>query len=100
MSSTSMEMSGSAKSTKETAHKELDEAIAKLRDRARAFARLSPTARADLLRATIPRLVATAPRWVEAALKAKGLTAGQPSASEEMLAGPLPTIRNARLLTR
>jgi acyl-CoA reductase-like NAD-dependent aldehyde dehydrogenase len=95
-----MEMSGSAKSRKETAHNELDEMIAVLRDKARPFARLSPSARADLLRASIARLVEVTPRWVEAAIRAKGLPAGTSSAAEELLAGPLPTIRNARLLIR
>src|SRR5580700_8355110 len=100
MASTSMEMSASAQSRKQSAHKDLDEAIAILRDHARPFARLSPAARADLLRACIPRLAEVAPRWVEAAIRAKGLPAGTPPSSEELLAGPLPVIRNARLLVR
>jgi acyl-CoA reductase-like NAD-dependent aldehyde dehydrogenase len=100
MASTSMEMSASATSRKESPRKDLDEAVAVLRDRARPFARLSVAARADLLRACIPRLAEVAPRWVEAAIRAKGLPAGTPPSSEEMLAGPLPVIRNARLLVR
>ncbi len=100
MASTSMEMSAGAQSGKQSAHGELDESIAVLKDQARPFARLSAAARADLLRACIPRLLEVAPRWVEAAVRAKGLTAGTPQASEEVLAGPIPVMRNARFLAR
>lgn len=100
MASTSMEMSAAAKSRMESPPKELDESIAILRDKARPFARLSAGERAALLRACIPRLAEVAPRWTAAGVAAKGLPAGQPPASEEWLAGPLPTIRNARLLAR
>jgi aldehyde dehydrogenase (NAD(P)+) len=100
MTSTSLEMSAGAPSRKESARADLDESVAILRDRARAFARLSASARAGLLRACIPRIAGVAPRWVEAALRAKGLAAGSPSSSEEILAGPLPVIRNARLLAQ
>jgi aldehyde dehydrogenase (NAD(P)+) len=98
MASSSMEMSASLHSRKESARKDLDEAIGVLRDKARPFARLSAGARAELLRACIGRLGDVAPRWVEAAVRAKGLQAGTPAASEELLAGPLPTIKNARCL--
>ena len=40
------------------------------------------------------------PRWLEAAIRAKGLPAGTSAASEEILAGPIPVMRNARLLAR
>jgi acyl-CoA reductase-like NAD-dependent aldehyde dehydrogenase len=100
MASTSMEMSAAAKSRKDTSHKELDESVAILKDKARAFARLSASERAALLRACIPRLAEVAPRWAAAGIKAKGLPEGSPAAAEEWLAGPLPTIRNARLLAK
>jgi aldehyde dehydrogenase (NAD(P)+) len=93
-----MEMSGGLASKKESAHKEIDESIAILRDKAKPFARLSPASRADLLRSLVPRIASVAPRWVDAALRAKGLPAGTPPSSEELLAGPLPVLRNARLL--
>jgi acyl-CoA reductase-like NAD-dependent aldehyde dehydrogenase len=83
MTSASMEMSGSASSRKESARKDLDDAVSALRDRARPFARLAPRARADLLRACIPRIVEVAPRWAAAAIEAKGLAAGTPASSEE-----------------
>jgi aldehyde dehydrogenase (NAD(P)+) len=100
MASTSMEMSAAAKSRKESPSKELDESIAILKDKARPFARMGAGARAELLRACIPRLVEVASRWTTAGIRAKGLPEGSPSASEEWLAGPLPTIRNARILAR
>jgi acyl-CoA reductase-like NAD-dependent aldehyde dehydrogenase len=100
MTSASMEMSASAQSKKQSGRADLDQAIAVLKDKARPFARLSAAARADLLRACIPRLQEVAPRWVEAAIRAKGLPAGTPTAAEEMLAGVIPTLRNARLLAR
>jgi hypothetical protein len=100
MASTSMEMSASAASRKESGRPDLDESISVLRDHARPFARLSASKRADLLRACLPRIAAVAPRWIEAAIRAKGLPAGTPPSSEELLAGPLPVLRNARLLAR
>lgn len=100
MASTSMEMSAAAKSRKESPTKELDESVAILKDKARTFARLSAAERAALLRACIPRLAEVAPRWAAAGIAAKGLADGTAGAAEEWLAGPLPTIRNARLLAR
>jgi hypothetical protein len=98
MTSTSMEMSAAAKSGKESPRKDLDESIAILRDHAKGFARLGPSERAGLLRACIPRIAEVAPRWAAAGIRAKGLA--EPASAEEWLAGPLPTLRNARLLAR
>ena len=95
-----MDMSAAAKSRTETSNPKLDEAIAVLKDKARPFARLSPVSRAALLRDCIPRIAEVAPRWVAAALRAKGISPDSPASSEEWLAGPLPTIRNARLVAR
>lgn len=92
-----MEMSGSEKSRSESSRPDLDQAVAVLRDKAASFAKLGPSARAYLLRAVIPRIVDVAPRWVEAALRAKGISPDSESASEEWLGGINPTIRNARL---
>jgi aldehyde dehydrogenase (NAD(P)+) len=100
MTSASMEMSATAQSGKACARQELDQAIAVLRDKARPFARLSAAARAELLRACLPRIREVAPRWIAAAAQAKGLPPGTPAASEEALAGVIPVLRNARLLAR
>lgn len=94
-----MEMSAAAKSRKESPRRDLDASIAILKDNARAFARLPASDRAALLRACIPRIAEVAPRWAAAGVEAKGL-GGSPSEAEEWLAGPLPTMRNARLLAR
>jgi acyl-CoA reductase-like NAD-dependent aldehyde dehydrogenase len=98
MTSASMDMSASAKSRSESPTTKLDEAIAVLKDKARPFARLGAAERAQLLRECLPRVHEVSGRWVEAALRAKGLSADQPSSSEEWLGGPLPTLRNIRLL--
>ena len=74
---------------------EIDAALAALRDRARTFARTPPSEKAAVLRACIPRIAEVAPAWAEAGARAKGLA---PEDAEEWLAGPLPTIRMARLL--
>ncbi|APR82257.1 Aldehyde dehydrogenase [Minicystis rosea] len=100
MASTSMEMSAAAKSRKESARQDLDESVAILKDKARVFARLSAAERAALLRSCIPRLAAAAPRWAAAGIEAKGILPGTQTTAEEWLAGPVPTIRNARLLAR
>lgn len=93
-----LEMSGSAKSRSDTATTELDAILAKLRAHAEPFARLSPAARAELLRACMPRVHAEAEAWVRAACAAKGLDFEGPASSEEWLAGPMTTLRNLRLL--
>jgi acyl-CoA reductase-like NAD-dependent aldehyde dehydrogenase len=98
MTSASMDMSASAKSRTESPTSTLDEAIAVLKDKARPFARLGAAERARLLRECIPRVKEVAGRWVDAALQAKGLSAEHPSSSEEWLGGPMPTLRNLRLL--
>lgn len=93
-----MEMSGSARSRVETPHDKLDAELRKLKDNARAFARLSPSQRASLLRECVPRVLAVAEAWVRAGCEAKGLSFDSPAASEEWLAGPMATVRNLRLL--
>ncbi|MBP6832837.1 MAG: aldehyde dehydrogenase family protein [Deltaproteobacteria bacterium] len=96
--SVSLEMSASAHSTADTPTAHLDELLAGLRSKALEFAKVSPSARAALLRACLPAIRAQARPWAEAAIAAKGLDAGRPQASEECLAGPMTTMRNTRLL--
>ncbi len=98
MEHASLEMSASARSQSSTAHDAIDRALQDLVDHASAFAALSPTDRAALLRACMPRVSSVAERWVRAACDAKGLPFDGPSSSEEWLAGPMATIRNLRLL--
>lgn len=79
-----------------TTQLEVDEALHELGNRAQEFAQLSAQDKAGLLRECIPRLLETAPTWVAAGCKAKGLSTAQ--SGEEWLVGPMPTIRMARLL--
>ena len=89
-------MSAPAASAAPSPQADLDRAVAELRDHARELARLPPAQKAALLRQVIPRLIDVAPAWVAEGSKAKGI---DPSTSaEEWLAGPLPVVRNARLL--
>jgi acyl-CoA reductase-like NAD-dependent aldehyde dehydrogenase len=98
MPSASMEMSAGAVSHAATPPGKLDESLAVLRDHAREFARLGPAARAALLRECMPRIVAVARPWFEAAARAKGLPLDEPHSAEEWFGGPITTIRNVRLL--
>ena len=93
---TAASTSAGAQSAATTDRSHLDQAVAVLRERAREFARLTPTAKAQLLRACIPRLVDLAPEWVASGCQAKGV--GAEHAAEEWLAGPMTTVRMMRLL--
>lgn len=93
-----LEMSGSAKSRGATDTSELDAILAKLKRHAEPFARLSPAARAGLLRECMPLVWRNAEDWVRAACEAKGLDFEGPASSEEWLGGPMTTLRNLRLL--
>ncbi len=88
-------MSQSAHSAQPTARAALDAALTTLRDQARPFARLPAAEKAEVLRACIPRLRDAAPAWAAAGARATGLADDD---AEEWLAGPMPTIRMARLL--
>ena len=61
VSSTSLQMSATAASTRTTAQLEVDAAVLAVRDHAREFARLGPAAKAALVRACIPRLLCPNP---------------------------------------
>ncbi len=76
----------------------LDEAVARLRDHARAWARASLREKADLARALLAGTDATAERMVRAACLAKGLPLDQPAAGDEWLAGVYPVLRIFRQL--
>jgi acyl-CoA reductase-like NAD-dependent aldehyde dehydrogenase len=88
--------SAGAQSAATTDRSHLDQAIAVLAERAKEFARLPPAAKAQLLRACIPRLVDLAPEWVATGAHAKALPAEL--SAEEWLAGPMTTVRMMRLL--
>lgn len=94
----SLPMSATAGSTRQTNTAELDQAISALRSQARAFARLSPAEKRDLLVACLPTLLEVAEGWVRAGCEAKGIPFDTPTGGEEWLAGPMTTVRNVRLL--
>ncbi len=89
----SLQMSALATSARSTAQQQLDEAVLFVKDHAREFARLGSAAKAALVRACIPRLLAEAPAWAAEGARVRGADPG-----EEWLTGPGPTIRMFRLL--
>ncbi|RMH42989.1 MAG: aldehyde dehydrogenase family protein [Deltaproteobacteria bacterium] len=90
--SASLEMSARANSALRTDDRDLDAAIAALRDRAREWARLAPRAKAELVRACIPRVLAAGDEWAATGARARGA-----DPAEEWLAGVTPTVRQLRL---
>lgn len=91
-------MSSGVFSKRPTSRADLDAAIGVVSEKAREFARLAPAKKAELLRECAGRLHSVAADWTRAACEAKGISFDQPIAGEEWLAGPVVTIRNARLL--
>ena len=89
-------MSQAAQSFRPTGRPDLDEAVTRLGERARTFARMTAAEKAALVRACMPRIADAAEAWVATGCKAKGISGAY--TAEEWLAGPLPTMRMARLL--
>lgn len=81
-----------------TPERELDEALARLRAKAKEFARAPIGAKLGWLSELNRRLVDVSEDWVRAACRAKGIEVGTPLSGEEWLAGPAVTVRNVRLL--
>lgn len=80
-----------------TPRQEVDRILARLVSRKDAWVALGPAERADLLERCIPKTLAIAEEWVEAACLAKGIDPRSPRAGEEWLGGPMTTLRNLRL---
>ncbi|HEY6893923.1 MAG TPA: hypothetical protein VI258_07135, partial [Rhodanobacteraceae bacterium] len=76
----------------------LDRAVEIVAGRKDAWARTPVRDRIDLLRRCIDGCVATAPEVVRQSCQAKGLPFDAPAAAEEWLSGPVPVVRNLRLL--
>lgn len=70
--------------------------MSRLGERARSFARMPVSEKAALVRECMPRIADAAEAWVATGCKAKGISGAY--VAEEWLAGPLPTLRMARLL--
>ena len=80
-----------------TTQRQLDEAVARLREAAPAFARLPPPDRIALARSMQSGFVQVAEQLVHAACAAKGLPTGTPLEAQEWATGPWPVIRQLRL---
>ena len=79
---------------------DVDQALAQLRDRARAFAQLAPRDKSQLLRDVLARAIDTAPRMVAASCHAKGIDAQSAMAGEEWFGGPVTIVNDVSALAR
>jgi acyl-CoA reductase-like NAD-dependent aldehyde dehydrogenase len=77
---------------------EVDRAVEELGAAAQTFARMPPKEKADLLERCLPLLLASAREQVAVACAAKGIDPASPASGEEWIAGPYPTVANARQL--
>jgi acyl-CoA reductase-like NAD-dependent aldehyde dehydrogenase len=77
---------------------EIDRAVEELGAAAHAFARMPAKDKADLLERCLPLLLGGAREQVAVACAAKGIDPASPTSGEEWIAGPYPTVANARQL--
>ena len=82
-----------------TAQRQLDEAVARLREAAPQFARLPIPDRIALARSMQAGYVQVADQIVRAACTAKAVPVGTPAEAGEWATGPWPVIRQLRLIT-
>lgn len=78
----------------------MDEALAALAAKKDAWLDVSIRERIRILDELSDAQVAHADAWIAVALEAKGIAARTAAHGEEWLAGPIPTLRNMRLLAR
>jgi acyl-CoA reductase-like NAD-dependent aldehyde dehydrogenase len=83
-----------------TSERDLDRALTRLREHARAFARAPLTDKIGWLEQLGARLGDVAPDMVFAACRAKGIDPASAVAGEEWLGGPAIILRNVRLLAQ
>ena len=84
----------------ETPTADLDKKLAKLKDHAKEFARLSVGKKIELLEEIHRATYQVSTDWVRAACNAKGISIDAPVSGEEWIAGPALTLRNIRFLIR
>jgi hypothetical protein len=77
---------------------EVDRAIDRLYERRTAWTAVAISDRVTLLERCSAAIAQAAERWVELGSSIKGIRPTDPLAGEEWLSGPLPTLRNAKLL--
>ena len=88
----------SSLSTRPTAERRLDEAVARIRTGAPVFARMSIGERIGLARSMQAGFLQIAEQIVRAACAAKGITLGTPAEGEEWATGPWCIVRHLRLI--
>jgi aldehyde dehydrogenase (NAD(P)+) len=81
-----------------TDQRQLDEAVARLREGAPEFARLPIPERISLARSMQAGFIRVAERMVRAGCTAKGLPPGTPAEAEEWATGPWAVVRHLRLV--
>ncbi len=81
-----------------TAQKSLDDAVSRLRDNMKAWAKASIRERIQVGRQMLQGYHRVAERSVRAACEAKGIPLGTPQEGDEWLGGPWTTIRGLRLV--
>lgn len=79
-------------------HDEMDAAIATLQEHKQAWARMPARERLAIIDTLMHDFAIVAPRWVEKACEAKGISPDSPVACEEWGAGAWPVMRNLRQL--
>ena len=83
------------------AHRQkLEDALVKLEAGKRRLAKLTISQRIELLHRCLQGVSGVAREWVEAACSAKGITPNSPSRAEEVLGGPVATLRQLQLFIR
>ncbi|HEU4407163.1 MAG TPA: aldehyde dehydrogenase family protein [Polyangiaceae bacterium] len=81
-----------------TPEADVDRALERLSARKDAWVKTSLDERKALLRSVIEGFGEVARAWVEGGCRLKGIAPGDPLAGEEWLAGPVTSLRNARML--
>lgn len=91
-------MATSTVDVKPTDFQAIDQMIERLKKGKQRLQQFPLTDRIELIKACIPRVAEGANDWVEAACTAKRIPAGSKARAEEILAGPMTTLRYLRLM--
>lgn len=94
----SFQFPAATSSTASSTQEEMDNAISTLQQHKEAWIHVSVNERIALVDALLRAFAAIAPRWVEAALKAKGISPDSPVVGEEWGAGAWPVAKQLRQL--
>jgi len=95
---TSPNFAKDAPQTSSTTLEHCDVLVSKLANRKDTWVRTPNERRIQLLERCIDRTLSVADEWVRHACRAKGLDYQAPRSGEEWLAGPMPVVRNLRML--